>query len=272
MISQNSNAYELVRDYFQNISESLQSEKSASKIFSNTSDAGLIREDILKEFLSLHLPKRCDIIKGGFIFDAEENMSKQLDLIVTNDLTLQFKQFSNAQSSGKSFNCIEGASCAISVKTQLDKKGLIDSIENLASIPQMPQLEVNPMLKTTGLLNDLPICVIFAFSGLEWETIITHLVNYIAKQKIPRNREPDFIIVNNNYTIIKTGKEGGTMTDGEKIAPFSFVSIRELEYNGAYALWTLITEIQKAANFSSHIIMNFNKYSDKIGKLCRHKS
>ena len=110
-----------LRNYFQNIADSMDAEKRSSSVFPNMSDLGTAREDILKEFLKKHLPIRCEVIKGGFIFDSLGNESKQIDLIITNDLTLQFKQFDDINSTGKSFNLIDGCYGAISVKSTLDK-------------------------------------------------------------------------------------------------------------------------------------------------------
>jgi hypothetical protein len=79
--------------YFQDYANDLQSAAHRAGILDNKLDIGTQREDILGDFLYRHLPKRCEIIKGGYIFDLSENKSKQMDLIVTNDLTLQFKEF-----------------------------------------------------------------------------------------------------------------------------------------------------------------------------------
>ncbi len=45
------NFFERFRDYFQGIANSLEEEKYSTSIFPNTSDKGVTREDILKDFL-----------------------------------------------------------------------------------------------------------------------------------------------------------------------------------------------------------------------------
>ena len=115
--------FERLRDYFQGIADAFAADRSASAIFPLGTDSGTAREDLLLAFLKSHLPTRCSVVKGGFIFDAAGNESKQIDLLVTNDLTLQFRQFHGAADQiGKSFNCVEGCYAAISVKSTLDKR------------------------------------------------------------------------------------------------------------------------------------------------------
>jgi hypothetical protein len=139
MVPQTSNVFNRLLEYFQSQADSLDAKAAASSIFENRPDIGTEREEILLEFIAEHLSTRCRIRKGGYIFDSSGKESKQIDLIITNDLTLQFtKSLVNAFQ--KSFNCIEGCYCAISVKSMLDKRALYDSIGNLASIPNSKQL------------------------------------------------------------------------------------------------------------------------------------
>ena len=93
------------------------------------------------------------MIKGGFIFDSLGNESKQIDLIIINDATVQFDQFSGVEKGGKSFSIIEGCYGAFSIKTNLTKDELFNSLDNFDSIPTMPKLEVNPMLKKKEIVK-----------------------------------------------------------------------------------------------------------------------
>jgi len=254
-----------LRNYFQEIANALDDEKQASSIFPNPIDAGTSREDILIEFLIRHLPKRCEAIKGGFIFDSLGNESKQIDLIVTNDITLQFRQFDKGGQQGKSFNCVEGCYCAISVKTTLDKPNLADSLTNIASIPPMPDLgnQINPYIKGKEVFLDLPYKVIFAFNGVASKTLLSHIDEFYAQTPVPENRRPDLIVINNKYAVVHVGPNGGILRNGMEIAPFTFFCL-EHNYIGAYALIYMLTEIQKASAFGSQIILKFDEYVDKI--------
>jgi hypothetical protein len=116
------NQLELV-NYFANRANILEDQAKSAKIYDNPVDKGDVREGIVLGFLQDHLPKRCEIIRGGYVFDQFGNRSKQIDLIVTSDSTLQFKQRYSTHEI-KSFNTTEGTLAAISVKSTLDKEEL----------------------------------------------------------------------------------------------------------------------------------------------------
>ncbi|MGH9982506.1 MAG: DUF6602 domain-containing protein [Nitrososphaeraceae archaeon] len=112
--------------HFQNQADRLDREKET--ILENRPDIGDLREDVLLDFLKRHLPIRCVPIKGGFIFDHKGNRSSQIDIIITNDSTLQF--ISTLSSTfAKSFSCIEGCHAAISVKSKLNKSTLLEAFK-----------------------------------------------------------------------------------------------------------------------------------------------
>jgi len=105
----------------------------------NKSDIGTLREDLLFDFLESHIPTRCNVIKGGFVFDSTGSKSSQIDLMVCNDQTFQFKKSGDNNNKTKSFNCVEGCYAVISVKSYLNKAALIDSLQNLASVSTINQ-------------------------------------------------------------------------------------------------------------------------------------
>jgi len=136
-----------------------------------------------------------------------------MDLIVTNDLTLQFGQFGDTLS-GKSFNCVEGCYAAIAVKSSLDRDQLQGGYLNLASIPPMPEPMLNPSIGAQPRFKELPLKVLFAFAGIEVETIAAHLQECLAANaEIPPERRVDLIVVNGKYVITKIGPEGGKARD-----------------------------------------------------------
>ena len=247
-------------DYFQQISIILQTEKDASCVFPNPSDMGQSRENALKEFLKAHLPSRCNVISGGYIFDLNRS-SKQLDLIITNDLTMQFKQFGN---SGKSFASIEGCYGAISVKSTLDKKSIVECLEEFRSIPDMPRPKINPLMQGRDhLIEKIPFKVIFAFSGLHHDTIIHHMNDFFQKYNVPHNQKPQMIIVNNSYLIEKTGSNGGVLGTGEKVSPHTYFPMSSKRIGGL-GLFRIVSSLQDISNIGSQMLLNFNKYDDRI--------
>jgi len=253
-----------IYDYFNNVAKVISKEADVSSIFPNTTDVGLTREEILKKFLENHLPQRCVIIKGGYIFDFKENESKQMDLMILNDLTLQFNHFSDR--GNKSFAAIEGCYAAISIKSKLDKQALIDSLDGFASIPKTPEIKINPTLKSK-LPKLLPIRIIFAYDGLDPSTITSHLTDYYNKHDdISSNEVVDHIIVNDQYIIVKVGEEGATLQNGKKVEPNTFVpvTVTGSKQIGAYSLLYMINRLQKMSNLGTQMILDFGHYVDKV--------
>jgi hypothetical protein len=257
-------ALDNVRSYFQSIANILDDTKAASKVFPNLTDSGSVREDILKDFLYRHLPKRCDVVKGGVIFDSLGNQSKQIDLIVTHDVTLRFSQFE------KSFNCVEGSLCAISVKTNLDRTGIRDSLENLASIPQMPVLgdKLSLLLspKSVEFFQQLPVPIVFGYQGSHKETLLANLNEFYADPSfanIPQDRRPKLIIVNNQFVIHRVGPEGAQTNTGQYVEPNSWF-VSQGKNLGAYSLMLLLSTIQKGAGLTSQLYLDFEEYMGKM--------
>ena len=122
--------FDRIEAYFASVASALRGNADAASVLLNTSDSGLIREKLLKAFLENHLPSSCNIMLGGFLFNMNGQESKQLDLIVTTDISPQYKQLNE-----KCFACVDGTLAVISVKSELNKKELFDALENISSIP-----------------------------------------------------------------------------------------------------------------------------------------
>jgi uncharacterized protein DUF6602 len=251
-------------DHFQDCANTLASEARGDRIFPNTSDSGSERENDLFKFLNNHIPFRCKVIKGGFIFDSNGNESDQIDLIITNDLTLQFRKSENDKE--KSFNCIEGCYAAISVKSYLNKEGLIKSVDNLRSIPTEKKIKVNPYITNPQQLIDLtPQRIIFAYDGDSLETINGHLYDYYSTHHLDR-RAPDMIIVNNSFYIFRAGAEGVKLPTGEYIPPNIYAKIGKIQNAniGAASLIQMIARIQTVSIPSPYMEIDFNEYLKKL--------
>ncbi|HXG07208.1 MAG TPA: DUF6602 domain-containing protein [Nitrososphaera sp.] len=256
-----------LRDYFKHEADNLATTAAGTTIFSNNPDSGTVREDILLKFLQRHIPNRCEIIKGGFIFSANGSKSKQIDLMITNDLTMQFKKF-NGEKLEKSFNCIEGCYCAISVKSDLDKNELIDSLENLESIPTITKDIIrNPSITNRReLLDQIPQRIIFAYKGISSETALKHLESYYKSKRVPDALRPDMIIVLNSYYFFKAGIKGVTLVDGTYIAPNTYGTVKDHKYVGAHALLQLLSRIQAISNIGSLLNFDLSDYFEQVDK------
>ncbi len=97
--------YERLRKYYKKVAEVLRGQASTSSIFPNTTDIGLSREGIYAELFRNHLPNKCNVFLGGFVFHEDGNESKQLDFIVNTDTTPRFRP---TPGFSKSFSPIEG--------------------------------------------------------------------------------------------------------------------------------------------------------------------
>lgn len=246
--------------YFQSQANLINAKADGSGIYENRSDIGTKREDILYEFLYGHLPRRCHLVKGGYVFDSLGNESKQIDLIVTNDLTLQFTQFMDNKFQ-KSFNCIEGCYSAISVKSVLDKRAFYESIDNMASIPLNKEINLNPLLRISSeLLNEIPLRIIFAYKGDSVENIKGIIEDYRSKNANWSNNFPNMIIVNNSYFVWKVGSENRSDPDGNRIAANSLIVMSRSKYVGGMTLMHMLTKIQKISNIGPHILLDFEQY------------
>ena len=255
-----SSLFERLLLYFQSHADKLQTAIDGTKIFDNKGDRGTAREDELGKFLRVHIPKRCNIVKGGFVFDYQGAESNQIDLIITNDATLQFLDDTPTE---KSFNAIEGCNSVISVKSFLDKDALIDSINNLASVPPPSNIQISSQVTNPeAMVGQIPQKVVFAYSGLSHQTIYGHLVEHLREKKIPLEKAPNMIIVNNSFYIELAGSNDIPLVDGTTLLPNSYgMWIKENNrYLGALALVHLLVRIQHVSTLSPYLIIGWEPY------------
>jgi len=258
--------YTRLKNYYISVGKVLKGEADAAAIFPNPSDIGLSREKVYIEFLRQHVPSKCNVFLGGFLFGTEGEESKQLDVIITNDTSPRFS-LNAADHIKKSFAPVEGCLGVVSVKSKLDKEQLIDALKGIASIPLTASLEnrVNPLLEVKHY-EDWPFKIIYATDGLKSQTIISHLNEFYAKnQEIPITRKPDIIHVVGKYFIMRT-KSGMGLYDleGKLIeAKNGEYCIIEKEPDVSAIMWT-INELQQRANISSQIIFNYNEIIKRV--------
>jgi len=256
-------------NYYKACSDSLTADAKQAGFFNNTSDCGTFKEQSLAGFLKTHLPIRCEVLIGGQIFDSDGNVSDQIDILVTGDYALQFRNSTNIFT--KAFNCVEGCLAAISVKSYLREDTLINAIDNLITVPSFP-VDVQKSMWVSRLdeiLKQLPRKIIFAYNGLKAETIMEHLNNYYSKNSIPIEKRPDLIIVNGSYHLFKVVVP--TLSDnlGHTFNYGDMVLQQFGKYDGASALAAMLSMIQIASSISPHIIVNFDHYRIMIDEYCQ---
>jgi hypothetical protein len=211
----------MIARYYDSLSKVLSGHSELASVTGHPSDTGINREDILRDFINAHTPSKLEAILGGKIIGLEQPASKQIDCMVCSDIAPRFNQ------NNRSIAIVEAVGVAISVKSHLDKKGIIDSIENLASIPK-----VSPkVLSETSSINRnlvsrfseiAPIRVCFAYTGINPETIMGHMIEYYNDHKeIAPNQRIKAVIVNGE-SVIKFDPNGMEIEGGMKIKPYEY--------------------------------------------------
>lgn len=242
-----SNFHDRLRKYFADVGMALSDDASAASVFPNTTDKGMSRERIYAELLRQHVPSSYNILFGGFLFAQNGKESRQLDIIVTGDTTIQFN-FLNKQGTGKSFACVDGCVAVVSVKSVLDSSGLKDSLQNIASIPDMQPLSKDrlPPFAIIHNYEDMLYKVIYASSGVQLCTALDTLTEFYEEHpEIPLHKRPNLIHVAGEYVIIRTGAKGAKTREGEFIPPNIFYGLPDK--TDAVALTETITKIHRIA-------------------------
>ena len=185
--------------YFNAVSEKLAAEHAITSTIKNSSDIGYSRESLVKDFLSKHLPGRLSAILGGHVFGFNQEESKQLDILILNDIGLNFKE------NEKPFAPIENVASVFTVKSSLNSKELIDSLSNIASIPQIDK-DVLDFENLMGepfeyFINHYPRFTVFAYTGMSLESTLKTIEEFYTNNDVPLNRRPQAIIVNKQYYI-----------------------------------------------------------------------
>ena len=185
------NFYTRLREYYLKVAGVLRGEADAANIFPNSGDIGVAREQVYAAFLRQHVPSKCNVFLGGYLFHEDGSESKQLDVIVTTDTAPRF-DFHNPDGKGKAFSPVEGTLGVASIKSKLDKTTLFEVLEGIASIPPMESLEdrVPPTIRIPNY-DDWPYKIIYASNGIGMQTLLGHIQNYYAQHpNIPINRRP----------------------------------------------------------------------------------
>lgn len=210
-----------IRPYLNAISERIAVDYKLAGLSSHKPDIGANRERIVEAFLQKHIPERLTASLGGYVIGATGEESKQIDVLVSSDISIRFNE------SEKTFITVESLASAISVKSDLDKPALEDCLINIASIPQVDAR----VLSFLGLLPNSyekfslmhPSLYVFAYEGVSVETCLAHITNfYKIHLDIPKNRYACGVIVNGKY-LIRYCKAQSSMMDGTIVPSNTFV-------------------------------------------------
>ena len=176
-----------------------------SQIVHHSASKGSLREFLLKDIIRPFLPKRYGLCNGE-CFDAHGKVSKQLDIIVYDDL------FSYAVPMGDYFMMpFESAYGEIEVKSMLNKETFLESIGNIASFKslqkEMPddcQVLPNLSIRIKGVTwikcgFKKPFGVVFAYDSADPKTVLRY---FQEVQPFDPSLMPDMIVLLKKKTII----------------------------------------------------------------------
>ncbi len=250
--------------YYQDCADELEVKASKGGSFQNNPDSGAKREVALADFLDRHLPSRCRVNVGGHIFDSFGNESKQVDIFIANDLSLQFIENRDNRFE-KQFNCIEGCYAVISVKTILNEAELYDAMDNLLSIPKLDRINTLFQLQDSHLyIEEIPQKIIFAYDGIKSDTVKEHLNTYAFDHGIESKYLPHMIIVNKKYHFSKVGPWG--YREGKHPRQeWGTIQTREgTPQIGGVSLMHMLTRIQKYSTIGSQLAINYEGYYQQM--------
>ena len=258
-MSNEKNAIDKLISYFQFYADEFKLKYHRYGINQNNPDAGMKRVELIACFLRNHLPNKCDVTLGGYIFDSLGNKSQQIDVVVINDLSIQFKESDDHFT--KVFNCIEACYACISIKSYLDKDTLFESIGNLSSIPDVKKIEFQPGVDNTDVIyKQLPQKFIFAYNGLNFDTIRNYITEYCNENAFDPIDLPDMIIVNDKYHLSKVAP-GGYQEQGKPFQPHGTIQTFYNKNNiGGISLFHMLTRIQKLTSISAFMTIRFDDY------------
>ena len=260
--------FERLRSYYLNVAAVLRGEADAASIFANTSDIGTSRENVYKKFLAQHLPAKCSVFLGGFLFGPNGAESHQLDVIVTTDTAPRF-DFYNDGDSGKSFAPVEGTLAVASIKSTLNKATLEDSLLGIASIPPTAPLDGRIAFGVKlGSYDDWPFKVIYASDGIAMDTLMRYLDEfYLAHPQIPLTRRPNVIHVCGKYFISRARPGLSSIVDRETNVQTSIPFgrfIASTENPDLQGIVRVLEAIQERATASTHILYSYWELVNKV--------
>jgi hypothetical protein len=246
-------------DYFNILADRIEIDARSSGLASHNADIGTNRERIVELFLSKHLPRRLRPFLVGTIFGLSGQESKQIDIIISNDLAMNFEEHS------KMFIAAESVAVAITVKSYLDKDAIHDCLGNLASVPQLSSDVLKfKLLKPTAFQefsNNHPAFYVFAFDGVSAETCIKHVLEfYNNNQYININRMPIGITINKRYYIRFSPHESFVTTGMDIVPPRTFhASVLEDKIRG-YPLAQIVNRITDYTDWLPFMTVHNNVY------------
>ncbi len=263
----NKSVYEDMARYFAAVSEELKGEARQAALLENASVVGGDREEVFRRFLERHLPKGCEVFRGGYVFNIEGHRSRQTDVIVTAGLSPRFEMGSGHLAIAP----IEGTACIAEVKSRLTTAELENSLNALQELPLIDKntLRLNPQIKLGAQQGwDLPYKLIFAYEGATVDTAFESLTEYYrCNPDIPHENRPSLIHVLGKYAIYQftTGmfvvESDGSMAVDQPKAGEYFPFSRDSDL---LAMAAMMAKIQQNMALANHMLVRYEDYPTRI--------
>ena len=258
-----------IATYLEAVSEQLNSESRQAGLLENTSVVGGDREEIYRRFLERHLPRSCEVFRGGYVFDIEGRASWQIDVIVASGGSPRFEMGSGRLA----IATIEGTAAIAEIKSKLDKVELVKSLDALQELPSIGTGagSPSPSLRVTDERRwDLPYKILFAYDGIDKDTLYAHLVEYYRRNPhVPNECRPSLVHVLGKYALFRI-VPGMTVleTDGTKAQQQPGVGDYWLfsRKSDLFAMMFMLTTIQSNLFLANHTIANYDRYINEIGQ------
>jgi len=247
-----------IQNYFNGVADKITSASLIASTAQHKPDIGSNREDIIKDFLLRHLPRRLSASLGGQIISYDGRESGQIDVIVSNDLGVRFDE------NEKTFVTAESVAGAITVKSTLNHPNLVDALKNLASIPE-PSSEAFgfKILKngsTNAFLEHHPSHYVFAYDGINGQLCLQYVEEFYKKHpEIPLRKYPKGIVVNQKYMIRFFRNE--TTTSSGNVVPKDTFYLMQLEAPlRGYPFVQLLNDLSSYADWLNHMDVSIHPY------------
>ena len=206
----------------------LSAQYETTKLVPHSATSGSIREQVLRDFLVLHLPDLVSVVSGQ-IFDSQDCFSRQQDVVLVLK-SMPRLPFAN----GTDLIYQEGVVATIEIKTSLNSSVIASIGENIASVRALSSASdtVTAMSITHNWPLTKVLTAIVTYGGASYGTILD------ALSRLKANQQPDLVVDLSSYILIRNN---GTLIPHEPgVGDYKFVSDAG---DGFMYFLTFLTEI-----------------------------
>lgn len=163
-MSQNKKNEPILFEYFKESADIILAKYKRSSQQKASDNLGINRELFCSEFLEKILPFRL-ILEKGEIWDSKGGKTGQLDTIILRD------DVPKLEFGDRNAHLIEGVFAVIEIKSNLNSAKLIEAGNSLNKVSKL-EIKLPKTQFGAGILFDRPLRFIFAYEGIEWDTLI----------------------------------------------------------------------------------------------------